>query len=720
MSDERAAPRSAPRGLRSSVLGTIPDEALREVALSREEYERAVNLLGREPNRLELGIVGAMWSEHCGYKNSAPLLRMFPTEGPDVLQGPGENAGAVRLGGGLAAVFKVESHNHPSAIEPYQGAATGVGGIVRDIFTMGARPIALLNSLRFGPPDEPETRRLSAGVVRGIGDYGNSLGIPTVGGEIGYHPSYRGNPLVNAMCVGIAPADKLVRGIAGEPGNVLLLVGADTGRDGIHGATFASVDDPQESHKGVIQVGNPFMEKLLMEACLELLGSPHVVGMQDLGAAGLTSSSVECAGRTGSGVEIDVSRVSRRETGMTPYDVMLSESQERMLLVVRPDGVDVVRTVFEKWDLHSDIIGTVTDDGLLTVRDGAETVGALPIRLLTEDVPRYTRDGRPSPELLARCERAITPLVEGVELSPEEQLARLLDSPNVRSKCWAWEQYDHTIGTSTVFGPGDADAAVLRIRETGEGLAITMDGNSRRCYLDPYAGGMSAVVEAARNLACVGATPLGMTNCLNFGNPEKPEVYWHLSECIRGMADACRALGIPVVSGNVSLYNESEGAAVYPTPVVGMVGVIPDVTTAVGIRPPEGAELYLLSTGQEPTLAASEWLHVTTGEDAGRPPVPDLDAERRLHDLLRQGIREGWILSAHDVSEGGLAVTLAECSDVIRTHSTEDATDTGKSAVERFGEAQGRVILSVGTGDIEQLRVAAVHHRLEAHRVGHG
>ncbi len=685
---------------------SVSGEALREVALSEEEYRLAVGLLGREPNRLELGILGAMWSEHCGYKNSRPLLGLFPTEGPGVVQGPGENAGAVRLGGVLAAVFKVESHNHPSAIEPYQGAATGVGGIVRDIFTMGARPIALLNSLRFGPLEERENRRLLGGVVRGIGDYGNSLGIPTVGGEIGFSPSYNGNPLVNAMCVGIAPADGLVRGLAGQPGNVLLLVGADTGRDGIHGATFASVDDPQESHKGVIQVGNPFMEKLLMEACLELVGSPHVVGMQDLGAAGLTSSSVECAGRTGSGVEIDVSRVSRRERGMTPYDVMLSESQERMLLVVEPDGVESVRSIFEKWDLHSDVIGQVTGDGTLRVKDGDDVVCDLPIGLLTEDVPRYTRAGSPSVELKERRDADVSAVVAGVDHDPTGALLTLLSSPNIGSKRWVWSQYDHTIGTSTVLGPQHGDAAVMRVRQTGEGLAATMDCNSLHCYLDPYAGGVGAVVEAARNLACVGATPLGMTNCLNFGNPEKPEVYWHLSECVRGMADACRALDIPVVSGNVSLYNESGSEAVHPTPVVGMVGSLPQVETAVGIDWPEGAAVYLLTTGQEPVLGASEWLRVVAGQECGRPLSADPVAESSVHNLLGKCIGDGTILSAHDLSEGGLAVALAECC--IRGGIGLDAPDWGGSDApeQLFGEAHGRVVVSVSSEARTKLEAA--------------
>ncbi len=697
---------------------SVSTEELREVALTADEYDQVVRLLGREPNRLELGIVGAMWSEHCGYKNSRPLLRSFPTEGPEVLQGPGENAGAVRLSSGLAAVFKVESHNHPSAIEPYQGAATGVGGIVRDVFTMGARPFALLDSLRFGPFEERESRHLLNGVVRGIGDYGNSIGIPTVGGETWFAPCYRGNPLVNAMCVGIAPADGLIRGHAGEPGNIVLLVGSDTGRDGIHGATFASVEDPQESHKGVIQVGNPFMEKLLMEACLELRGNPHVVGMQDCGAAGLTSSSVECAGRAGSGIELDVSKVSRRERGMTPYEVMLSESQERMLLVVRPEGVDEVRGVFEKWDLHSDVVGRVTGDGVLRVRDGGEVVGELPIHLLTEDVPAYTRQGVPDPGLLARRDRDLGELVESADVAPQDALLTLLSSPNVCDKRWVWEQYDHTIGTSTVMQPGMADAAVMRIRPTGEGLALSMDCNSRYCLLDPYAGGMGAVVEAARNLACVGARPLGLTNCLNFGNPEKPGVYWQLSECIRGMADACRALGVPVVSGNVSLYNESGGEAIYPTPVVGMVGELPDAGEAVGLAFRDGDEVYLLSTGAEPSLGASEWLAVIAGEEAGTPPRPDLEAETRLHRALWALAREGVLSSAHDLSEGGLGVSLAECCIAGEVGLDASGYEGASDPTALFGEAHGRAVIGVRPEHVQRVAEVARDAQLRLERLG--
>ncbi len=692
---------------------------LREVALTEEEYRTVVKLLGREPNRLELGIIGAMWSEHCGYKNSRPLLRYFPTEGEKVVQGPGENAGAVAIDDKLAVVFKVESHNHPSAIEPYQGAATGVGGIVRDIFTMGARPIALLNSLRFGPLSEPENRRLLAGVVKGIGDYGNSIGIPTVGGEVWFHPSYNGNPLVNAMCVGVADINKIVRAQAGSPGNLLLLVGADTGRDGIHGATFASVDDPHTSHKGVIQVGNPFMEKLLMEACLELLDSQYVVGMQDLGAAGLTSSSVECAGRAGSGVEIDVSKVSRREFGMTPYEVMLSESQERMLIVVRPEGLEEVKRVFEKWDLHSDVVGIVTPDGMLRVRDGDEIVGELPIRLLTEDVPRYVREATPSPEAINKASIDVdSKFSSRVNFNPESDLIRLLSAPNIASKRWIWEQYDHTIGTSTMRGPGSADAAVMRVRPNGQGVAITMDCNPRYCYLDPYCGGMAAVIEAARNLACVGAVPIGMTNCLNFGNPEKPEVYWQLRECILGMSDACKYLQVPVVSGNVSLYNESNDKAIYPTPVVGLVGLIESASGSVSAGARSGDTIYLLHTSQQVTLGASEWLAVVANEESGHPPVCDLDKEIPLHRLLVESVRDGVISAAHDLSDGGLLVALAEMAIIGGVGIDASNWKPQVTPLYLFGEGHGRALVSAPANKEEELAELCGRHGVQFERIG--
>ncbi len=568
-----------------------PDQrTLDQLSLTREEYDRVVDLLDREPNEVELGMFGALWSEHCGYKNSRPLLKMFPTESPYVLTKVGEeNAGVVDIGDGLGVAFKIESHNHPSAIEPYEGAATGVGGIVRDIFAMGARPIALLDSLRFGPlqPDDTtppdvaaRNRHLFNGVVAGIGGYGNCIGIPTVGGEVSFSPSYSGNPLVNAMCVGIARVDKLARARADGPGNLLMIVGADTGRDGIHGATFASVqlDESSEERRPAVQVGNPFMEKKLLEACLELTEEHHdwIVGLQDCGAAGLTSAAVECAAKAGTGIVIDVAKVPRREAGMTPYEVMLSESQERMLVIVEPKHEADVRAVFEHWELHCETIGVVTDDGLVHIRDGDVEVARVPARLLT-DAPTYVREGVQLRWLADLQERA---LPSGDEADASATLLQLLASPEIASKRLVWRQYDHQVGTNTVVPPG-SDAAVMRIKGTTKAIALTTDGNAAYTYLDPYAGGAIAVAEAARNVACTGAKPIAMTNCLNFGNPEKPEVYYQLKEAIRGMADAARALGIPVISGNVSLYNETNGEAIWPTPVVGMVGLLDDATRVV-------------------------------------------------------------------------------------------------------------------------------------------
>ena len=538
----------------------IDQRALDAVALTKDEYARIVALLGRAPNHVELGLFGAMWSEHCGYKNSRPLLKRFPSAGPRVLTGAGaENAGAVDIGGGLAVVMKIESHNHPSAVEPYQGAATGVGGIVRDIFTMGARPVALLDSLRFGPLSEPRSRYLFQGIVAGIGGYGNCLGIPTVGGEIYFDPSYSGNPLVNAMCVGILEAGHMISARASGVGNPVLVVGAATGRDGIHGATFASVelDDASEERRPAVQVGNPFTEKLLMEACLELRDTGWIVGMQDLGAAGLTSSAVESAHKGDAGIELDVLAVPRREAGMSAYEVMLSESQERMLVVARRGHEDDVHDLFARWGLHSAVIGQVIAEPVIRVREGADLVAEVPTRLLTDEVPAYMRAGEQPPELARRWAFDFTTLANLPE--PHAALLQLLGSPDLCDKTHVTRTYDSMVGTNTVIGPG-SDAAVLRVRgpddrDTGHYLALTTDGNGRLTALDPYLGGALAVAEAARNIVCAGATPLALTNCLNFGNPEKPTVYYQLAQAIDGIAAAARALETPVISGNVSLYN---------------------------------------------------------------------------------------------------------------------------------------------------------------------
>jgi len=691
----------------------IAPEILREVALTEEEYARAIALLGREPNLIELGMIGALWSEHCGYKHSRPLLRKLPTSGPHVVQGPGENAGAVELGDGLVVVLKIESHNHPTAVEPFQGAATGVGGIVRDIFAMGARPIALADSLRFGPLEEPRQQYLFHGVVGGIGWYGNCLGIPTVAGDVFFAPEYRQNPLVNAMCVGIAERSALIRARATGPGNLVVLVGADTGRDGIHGATFASVEDPERSHRGVVQVGNPFLEKLLLEACLEVLETDAVVAMQDLGAAGLTSASAEIAARGGTGIELDVALVPRRETGMTPYEVMLSESQERMLLVVDPEGIDRVLAIFRRWELHAVVIGRVTDDGLLRVLEDGQVVAELPVWLLTDACLTYVREAREAGEIRER--RAFDPdaLPDLQPAEVAEMLAALLRSPTIASRRPIYRKYDHTILTNTVLPPGAADAAVLRVKGQRFGIALKTDCNPRYCLLDPRLGTMHAVAEAARNVSCVGAEPLAITDCLNFGNPERPEIYYQLVQAIEGMAEACTVLGIPVVSGNVSLYNETEGRSIPPTPVVGIVGRLADVRRCVGMGFRGEGKVFLLGS-ELATLGGSEFLAQRHGLVAGAPPPLDLELERRVQACVREGIARGIVLAAHDCSEGGLLIALAESCMVGRIGGrfTTESLIAANGRLDRalFGESASRVIVQVAEGaEGALLGLARVH-----------
>lgn len=718
----------------------MPPDArvLQQIALSLGEYELLVERLGREPNELELGIAGALWSEHCGYKNSKLLLRLFPTQGDRVLTQAGEeNAGAIDVGDGLCIVFKVESHNHPSAIEPYQGAATGVGGIVRDIFAMGAQPIALLDSLRFGPidgegsVDGARNRYLVGGVVSGIAGYGNCLGVPTVGGETYFDPSYSGNPLVNAMCVGLARSGSLRRARADGPGNLLILVGADTGRDGIHGATFASVelDERSEERRPAVQVGNPFLEKLLMEACQELAGTDWIVGLQDLGAAGLTSASIECAARSGTGIEIDVARVPRRERGMTPYDVMLSESQERMLVVAIKGSEDRVIELFQRWDLETAIIGTVTDDGLVRVRDGDREVAVLPVALCT-DPPLYRRTGVPPLELeaLHRFDFSTLPDLDAVpglrrpSLRPAEAaLLDLLASPNICSKRWIYRQYDHQVLTNTVEGPG-GDAAVLRLKGTQRGIALSLDGSGRLCRLDPFTGGSIAVAEAARNLVCAGAEPLAATNCLNFGNPEKLDVYYQIEQAIRGMAAACAALATPVVSGNVSLYNETAGAAIDPTPVVGMVGLLERIEQHRGAGfQAEGDVVALLGAVSAPAaknLAGSEFAQRVHGVVAGKPEL-DLDLEVRLQRCCTAGIRDEIVASAHDCSDGGLAVTLAECCMLGGLGlDARDLRLEGRADAFLFGEVQSRIVVTVRPDRFVALQALAARYGAPLLKVG--
>ena len=686
----------------------ISKEILDEIALSEGEYRLIVERLGREPNEVELGMFGGLWSEHCGYKHSKPLLKYFPTKGKRVLTKLGEeNAGAVDIGEGLCIVMKMESHNHPSAIEPFQGAATGIGGIVRDIFAMGARPIALLNSLRFGPLKEPRNRYLFNGVIGGIAFYGNCLGIPNVGGEILFSSSYSANPLINVMCVGIAPAGKIIKSRTGSTGNLLMLVGADTGRDGLHGASgLASRTFEEERElRSTVQVGNPFMEKLLIEACLELAETGWIVGMQDLGAAGLTAATIECASRGGSGVEIDVAKVHRREQGMTPYEVMLSESQERILLVVKKGFEDKVKALFDRWELNSDIIGKVTEDSIARIKEGEKVIAELPVKLLTEP-PLYRLKIR-KPKWLMKLQKAD---LNAIPDFPPEQgnllLLKLLSSPNISSKEWVYRQYDHQVQTNTVIPPG-ADAALLRIKDTKRAIALTTDGNGRYCYLDPYAGGAIAVAEAARNLVCVGAEPLAITDCLNFGNPERLEVYYQLKECIRGMTQACRVLNIPVISGNVSLYNETKGKAIYPTPVVGMLGLIEEVAKHLtpGFKE-EGDRVFLLGAQQSDGLGGSEYLELIHGIVAGKPSI-NLDLERRVQQCCLSLISQGIIKSAHDCSDGGLAVALAEGCIIGNIGFEGSWKFKGRRDATLFGELPSRIIASVAPQKVKQLEEVA-------------
>src|SRR5499427_6335969 len=613
----------------------ITPEVIAQHGLSPEEYDRIVAFMGREPNLTELGIFAVMWSEHCSYKSSRVHLKTLPTGGPQVLQGPGENAGAVDIGDGLAAVFKIESHNHPSFIEPYQGAATGVGGIIRDIFTMGARPIALLNSLRFGSLDSPSTQRLLEGVVAGIAGYGNSIGIPTVGGEIAFEPSYAGNPLVNVFCLGIASASDIIKGVASGIGNSVYYVGAKTGRDGIHGATMASAefDDRSAEKRPAVQVGDPFMEKLLLEACLEVMRTDALVGIQDMGAAGLTCSTTEMGSRGGAGVEIDVSLVPQRESGMTPYEIMLSESQERMLLVVKRGREAEVERIFDKWDLHAVKIGEVTDDGFLRVRERDTLVAEIPNRALTDEAPVYRRP-MAEPEYLCevqqldldaigRPERPAAQRVGGARAfqasDQNDALLALLGSPTIASKKWIYRQYDHMVRTNTINLPGHG-AGVVRIKGSDRALAMSVDGNGRYCYLDPYRGAMLAVAEAARNVACAGARPLGATNCLNFGNPERPAIMWQLARAIEGIGEACRALNVPITGGNVSLYNETDGKAIYPTPIIGVVGVLERADCVMSRRFQDSGDVIVLLGEGRGELGGSEYLATIHDVVRGMPP----------------------------------------------------------------------------------------------------
>jgi phosphoribosylformylglycinamidine synthase len=697
-------------------MATIPKGVLAQHGLTADEYDRIRKSLGREPNLTELGLFSVMWSEHCSYKSSKIHLRTLPTQGPRVVQGPGENAGAVDIGDGLAAVFKIESHNHPSFIEPYQGAATGVGGILRDIFTMGARPIAILNSLRFGPPGDPKTRRLIGGVVKGIGGYGNSFGCPTVGGEVVFDPCYTQNPLVNALCLGLVKTKDIFKGRAEGVGNTVFYVGAKTGRDGIHGATMASAEfgEGSEERRPTVQVGDPFMEKVLLEACLEALKTGAVVGIQDMGAAGLSCSTSEMGARAGTGIEIDIRRVPLRETGMNAYEVMLSESQERMLLVAQKGREAEIERVFEKWDLHAEAIGTVIGEKRLRVFDGGRLEADVPNEALTDDAPLYDR-----PWVVPKNDAAS---LDVLALEPPKDLGAawlaVLASPSIASKRWIYRQYDSTVRSNTLVGPG-ADAAVVRVKGTRKALALKTDGNGRYCWLDPYAGARLAVAEACRNVAAVGARPLGATNCLNFGNPERPEVMGQLVMAIRGIGDACRALEVPITGGNVSLYNETDGAAIYPTPILGVLGLVEDADKVVTpFFKQSGDVVYLLGeTGED--LGGSEMLEVVHRKVAGRPPRLDLEAEKRLQAMVIEAAAAGLLRSAHDCSDGGLAVALAECAfrgEEPGLGGTLDLPGTLRPDVLLFSETPSRMVVT--TTDEARLRAAAHRHGVPCARMG--
>jgi phosphoribosylformylglycinamidine synthase subunit PurL len=693
-----------------------------EHGLTEEEFDRLVAMLGREPTFTELGIVSALWSEHCSYKHSRPLLRTLPTAAPYVLQGPGENAGVIAVGDGLAVAFKIESHNHPSAVEPYQGAATGVGGILRDVFTMGARPVAMLNSLRFGSLDSPRVRYLFAGVVKGIGDYGNCVGIPTVAGEIVFDRAYEGNPLVNAMCVGVMKEHELIRASAQGVGNPIIAVGALTGRDGIHGASFASEDlsHANEAKRPRVQVGDPFTEKLLLEASLELIRSGHIVAIQDMGAAGLTSSSAEMAARGDVGVTIDVTKVPVRESGMTPYEILLSESQERMLVVAKRGREQQVREILAKWDLAAAVIGEVIAEPVYRVTEGDRVVAEFPGSRLVTDCPTYEPEARESDRIARLRERNLSEIVPHPrESDPMWTLERLLGSPTIASKAWAFRQYDSTVRTNTVIGPG-GDAAVLRLRHTNRAIAVKTDGNGRYVYLEPRTGGRIAVAESARNVACTGARPLAITNCLNFGNPRRPEIYYQLREAITGMGEACRALGTPVTGGNVSLYNESPAGAVYPTPVVGMVGLIESLDHVTRAWWDGEDDIVLLGEPRD-EIGGSEYLAAIHGIVAGRPPGCDLERERAVIDALLEAIAAGLVRSAHDCSDGGLAVALAECAMMRRGRyvgAEVDLSDFAAMALRSllFGETQARVVLT--TANTAAVSGVARRHNVPATVIG--
>ena len=688
---------------------------LDELAISRAEYEAIVDRLGRLPDPLELGLFGSLWSEHCGYKHTKRLIRTLPSHSDRLLVAPGaENAGVIDIGDGLAIAMKIESHNHPSAVEPFEGAATGVGGIVRDIFAMGARPVALLNSLRFGRPDEDRNRFLLHGVVAGISAYGNCIGVPDVGGEIVFDDSYADNPLVNAMCVGLIENGRVLSASARSPGDLLVLVGADTGRDGIHGASgLASRTFEEETEmRSAVQVGNPFLEKVLIEACLEAVQLDCVVGMQDLGAAGLSSAAVEMADRSGMGLRLDVAKVPRRETGMTPYEVMLSESQERMLLAVRPEGAAEIAALFTKWDLDATVIGEFVDGRSILIRDGIVQATESPVTALT-DAPEYVLSGN-KPDWLTHVQETDPAALPLPDASPDEVLLIMLASPNIASKRAVFRQYDHQVQNNTVIPPG-GDAALLRLKDTRKGIAVSVDCNGRLCYLDPYAGSVIAVAEACRNVSCTGAEPVALTDGLNFGNPETNDVQYQLTESMRGIRDAALAFRVPVVSGNASLYNESRGRAIFPTPMIGALGLLDDVSkrAAAGFQQPGDAVVVIGTT--EPWdapdgLAGSELAYVLHDWIGGRPTI-DLELELRVQALCRRAIEKGLVNSAHDCSQGGIAVTLAESAIIGGLGVTVPSSLSERWDACLFGETQSRIVVTVDPANLDEfLDLAERHH----------
>jgi phosphoribosylformylglycinamidine synthase len=697
-----------------AVAHVTPDLAA-EHGLSSEEYAHLLDILSRPPSLTELGIFSVMWSEHCSYKSSKVWLRLLPTEGPRVIQGPGENAGVVDLGDGDAAIFKMESHNHPSFIEPYQGAATGVGGIMRDVFTMGARPVANLNALRFGEPDHPKTRHLVSGVVAGIGGYGNCIGVPTVGGEVNFDEGYNANILVNAMCVGLARTDRIFYAAAKGTGHSVVYVGSKTGRDGIHGATMASAEfnDDTEEKRPTVQVGDPFTEKLLVEACLELMATDAIIAIQDMGAAGLTCSCIEMADKGGVGIDLDLDAVPTREQGMSAYDMMLSESQERMLMVLRPGAEEMARAVFTKWGLDFAIVGITTDTNRLIARHEGRTEVDVPIDVLANSAPEYKR-----PWVLPEPPEAIDPNDVAPPESIEAALEAMIGSPHLCSRAWVWEQYDHMVMADTVVRPG-GDAAVVRIHGTDKGLAATADVTPRYCAADPREGGKQAVAEVWRNLTATGAEPIAITDCLNFGNPERPEIMGQFVGCIEGMVEACSTLDFPVVSGNVSLYNETNGQAIPPTPAIGGIGLIPDIAHIARIAPTAPEQSLVLIGAERGHLGQSLYMQIVLDAKLGAPPPVDLEAEKRAGNLVRGLIREDAVAAVHDISDGGLLIALCEMA-LAGDMGIELAPYQGDLPLHAvfFGEDQGRYIVAAD-GDGQDILARASEAGLPARLLGH-